>query len=258
MKVNLDQKVAIVTGAGQGIGLQIGRKLADCGARIILNDLDPKLAEQAAHEIGEACIPISGDSSDPEVIRQMVGTAISRFGRLDIAIANAGITLFGDFLSFSPESFSRLMQVNLAGSFFLAQAAARQMKEQSEGGSLLFMSSAAGQRAHRNLVAYGMTKAALAQLARSLVAELSAFNINVNALAPGATSTERTLEDTEYEKTWSRITPLGRTGTVKDVAHTALFLVSDEARHITGQTITVDGGWTSMGPSPYLPSAQGT
>ncbi len=251
MKMDLEPKVAIVTGAGQGIGLEICKKLIVSGVRVILNDLDAELAAMAARNLGEPCIPVTGDASDPQVIRQMIDTAISRFRRLDIAIANAGITLFGEFLSFSPESFSRLMQVNLAGSFFLAQAAARQMKDQAQGGSLLLMSSAAGQQAHRNLVAYGMTKAALAQLARSLVSELSEFSINVNALAPGATSTERTLEDAEYEKTWSRITPLGRTGTVEDVAHAALFLVSDEARHITGQTITVDGGWTCMGPSPY-------
>jgi NAD(P)-dependent dehydrogenase (short-subunit alcohol dehydrogenase family) len=251
MKVNPDPKVAIVTGAGQGIGLEICKKLIGSGAQVILNDLDEELTGIAARDLGEACIPVTGDASDPQVIRQMIDTAISRFGRLDIAIANAGITLFGEFLSFSPESFSRLTQVNLAGSFFLAQAAAHQMKNQAQGGSLLLMSSAAGQQAHRNLVAYGMTKAALAQLARSLVSELSEFHINVNALAPGATSTERTLEDAEYERTWSRITPLGRTGTVEDVAHAALFLVSDKARHITGQTITIDGGWTCMGPSPY-------
>jgi 3-oxoacyl-[acyl-carrier protein] reductase len=96
-----------------------------------------------------------------------------------------------------------------------------------------------------------MSKAALEMLAKSLVVELSEYGINVNAIAPGATATERTLEDENYETTWSRITPMGRPATVEDIASTALFLVSDEARHITGQTIVVDGGWTSVSPSPY-------
>jgi NAD(P)-dependent dehydrogenase (short-subunit alcohol dehydrogenase family) len=240
-----------VTGAGQGIGKEICRKLVEAGAKVILNDLDPGLAKEAAVEIGETCIPIPGDSSNHQIIQRMVGTAVSRFGSLDIAIANSGITLFGDFLSYRREDFSRLMEVNLAGSFFLAQAAALQMKRQSSGGTLLLMSSAAGMQAHRNLIAYGMSKAALSMLAKSLVAELSEFNINVNAIAPGATTTERTLEDKEYEDTWSRITPMGRPAHVEDIAHTVLFLVSDEARHITGQTLVVDGGWTSMSPSPY-------
>ncbi len=88
-------------------------------------------------------------------------------------------------------------------------------------------------------------------LAKNLVIELSQYHINVNAVAPGATLTERTVEDTAYEDTWSRITPMGRPAYVDDIANAALFLVSDEARHITGQTIIIDGGWTCVSPSPY-------
>jgi glucose 1-dehydrogenase len=200
---------------------------------------------------GFTCISIPGDSSDLSIIHQMVETAIERFGKLDIAIANAGITLFGDFFSYTPEAFSRVMEVNLNGTFFLAQAAATKMKAQASGGKLLFMSSVTGHQAHKDLGAYGMSKAALEMLARNLVIEVSAFNINVNCLAPGATATERTLEDPDYEKTWSRITPTGRPSTVADIANTALFMVSDEAKQITGQTIIVDGGWSTVSPSPY-------
>lgn len=247
-------KVAIVTGAGQGIGLEICRKLAAEGAKVILNDLDPLLARQAALKLtdnGGICIAVPGDSSNLTIIQQLVDTAIGEFGRLDIAIANAGITLFGDFFSYTPEAFSRVMQVNLSGSFFLAQAAANQMKVQSTGGKLLFMSSVTGHQAHKDLGAYGMSKAALEMLARNLVIEVSEFNINVNCVAPGATATERTLEDPEYEKTWSRISPIGRPSAVEDIANTALFLVSEEARQITGQTLIVDGGWSTVSPSPY-------
>jgi NAD(P)-dependent dehydrogenase (short-subunit alcohol dehydrogenase family) len=143
------------------------------------------------------------------------------------------------------------MHVNLGGTFFLAQAAAKQMQLQKTGGSLLFMSSVVGHQAHEKLAAYAMSKAAIEMLAKNLVIELSSSQINVNAIAPGATLTERTLEDEEYEKTWSRITPIGRPASVGDIANAALFFVSDEARHITGQSLVIDGGWTSISPSPY-------
>jgi len=261
-------KTAIVTGAGQGIGFEICRELALQGALVILNDQDPELAAAAAGRINKAlhdldgsgaaktgtmggCIGVGGDASDPAIIHAMVDLAVSKSGRLDIAIANAGITLFGEFLSYPAESFFKVMQVNLGGSFFLAQAAAKQMKEQGNGGSILFMSSVTGHQAHKNLAAYGMSKAALEMLAKSLVVELSSYHITVNAIAPGATLTERTAMDADYEKTWSKITPLGRPAATSDIANAALFLVSSQARHITGQSLIIDGGWTAVSPDPY-------
>ena len=115
-------KVAIVTGAGQGIGYEMCKELAEAGAYVFLNDVDASLAEQAVSRINEAtpdrCIAFSGDASDNAFITKMVGAAVSKFGRLDIVIANAGITLFGDFFTYSLESFYRVMQVNLGGTFF--------------------------------------------------------------------------------------------------------------------------------------------
>ncbi|OIQ66574.1 2,3-dihydro-2,3-dihydroxybenzoate dehydrogenase [mine drainage metagenome] len=125
------------------------------------------------------------------------------------------------------------------------------MIRQENGGRILFMSSVTGHQAHQNLAAYGMTKAALEMLAKSLVIELSQFQITVNTVAPGATLTERTMEDAGYKNTWSRITPMGRPATVEDVANAVLFLVSAQAGHITGQNIIVDGGWTAVSTSPY-------
>lgn len=219
-----------------------------------MNDLDSELANDAASSISEdqtKCIPVPGDSSDPEVIRQLVEAAVFNFGKLDIAIANAGITLYGDFFEYTPDAFDRVMKVNLAGTFFLAQAAASQMRKQGTGGTLLFTSSVTGHQAHKNLGAYGMSKAAIEMLARNLVIEISQYGINVNAIAPGATLTERTLADKDYESTWQRLTPMGRPQYVDDIANAAIFLVSDEARQITGQTLVIDGGWSCISPSPY-------
>jgi NAD(P)-dependent dehydrogenase (short-subunit alcohol dehydrogenase family) len=247
-------KTAIVTGAGQGIGLKICEMLAGEGARVILNDVDEALCKAAAASIQNkygTCMAMVGDSSDPVFIQTMVDTCTTHWGVVDIAIANAGITLFGEFASYPVADFDRVMEVNLRGTFYLAQAASNQMKKQEHGGSLLFTSSVTGHQAHKNLAAYGMSKAAIEMLAKNLVEELSASRINVNTIAPGATLTERTLLDPAYIETWSRITPMGRPATVEDIGHAALFLVSDKARHITGQSLIIDGGWTAVSPTPY-------
>lgn len=249
-----NKQVAVVTGAGQGIGLAICRKLAAAGVSVVLNDKEEGLAREAAMQIQKEkgiCIPFAGDASDVSFIKTMVEEAVTQFGSIDIVVANAGITLFGEFLTYTPADLHTIMKVNLAGSFFLAQAAARKMKVQQTGGRILFMSSVTGHQAHKNLAAYGMTKAALEMLAKTLVVELSEYKITVNALAPGATLTERTVHDATYESTWSRITPTGRPATTDDIAHAALFLVSPQAGHITGQSLVIDGGWSSVSPSPY-------
>ena len=178
-------------------------------------------------------------------------TAVTSYNSVDYVIANAGITTFGSFLEYHPDQFHELIKVNLFGSFFLAQEVAKQFIKQASGGRMIFMSSVTGHQAHPKLAAYGMTKAALEMLAKQLSIELSSHDINVNAIAPGATLTPRTdALSKDYKDTWEGITPLGRVCTPNDIAQCALFLLSNGARQITGQTIIVDGGWTSVSPPP--------
>jgi glucose 1-dehydrogenase len=261
--MSLQHKTAIVTGAGQGIGFAIVKQLLEKGARVLLNDSDAALAAKAVATLtaddslakgqnAPRCIAVAGDAGDTAFVREMVDTAVRTFGRLDIVVANAGLTFFGDFFDYEPAAFAKVMQLNLTGSFFLAQAAAKQMRSQGEGGSIVFMSSVTGHQAHRHLTAYGMSKAALEMLARGLVVELSPYRITVNAVAPGATLTERTALDADYANTWRELTPLGRAATPADIASAVVFLAGPEARHITGQTLVVDGGWSVVSPGPDL------
>lgn len=250
----LEQEVAIVTGAGQGIGFELCCRLAEAGASVVLNDLDEALTAKAARQINEqfgSCYGVPGNAADLKVIQALIEAAVQQYGKLSIAIANAGITLFGDFLTYTPEALKAVLDTNIGGSFFLAQAAAKQMVLQNSGGSILLMSSVTAHQAHQNLSAYGMTKAGLEMLAKNLVAELSGHRIRVNTIAPGATMTERTAEDKDYEANWSTITPLGRPAYPSDIANAAIFLVSEQASHITGQSLVIDGGWSAISPSPY-------
>jgi glucose 1-dehydrogenase len=246
----------LVTGAGSGIGFGICRQFAQQGATVALNDVHPKLAEEAAARINaevgaERVYPYSGNVANVTQIREIIADFSGRFNGLDVVVANAGITNYGEFLTYSPESFDTLTSVNLRGTYFTAQAGALAMIERNKAGRIILMSSGTGILAHRNLSAYGMTKAAIQMMAKSLALELGQYGITVNALAPGATITERTLtDDPEYDTNWITVTPTGRTGVVDDVAAVALFLASPEARHVSGETIAIDGGWTTYSSLP--------
>ncbi len=251
----IQHKVAIVTGAAEGIGYAIVESLLRAGAKVVLNDLDETKARRAVDDLNEKspgqCLLFHGDAGDIKVINAMVDFTLQHFKRIDFIVPNAGITLFGDFLAFTPESFQKVIQLNLQGAFFLVQRAAKEMIAQKTGGKVVLMSSQVGIRAYRHLTTYAMTKAALRMMAVNLAYELGSSQINVNVIAPGATLTARTQqEQPDYEGMWSQLNPNKRVGTPEDIAKTCLFLLSDDASHINGQTIPVDGGWTAAGKYP--------
>ncbi len=235
-------KKYIVTGAGQGIGYQIAQQLKAEGYVVVINDINPSLLSGPYTK--------AGDVSSIEFIQELVSYAQSLPGELAGCVCNAGMTTFGSFWDYSPESMKSLLDLNIQGTFFLIQQVAKAIRSAGNPGSIVVTSSVTGHQAHPDLAAYGMTKAALNQLVQNLVTDLSPVQIRINAVSPGATMTERTEKDMNYLEEWSRLTPLGRPADVQDISEAVCFFLSDKAKHITGQTLIVDGGWTSISPPP--------
>lgn len=252
---------AIVTGAGEGIGYAIAHQLCAEGASVLLNDIVEARAQEAAEKIkadtGGICIGVGGDVAKVDVVRGFVSRAVAEFGKLDICVSNAGLTSWGDFFDYTEENFERVVNVNMRGSFFLTQAAARQFREQGSGGKIVLMSSVTAHSAVKFIAAYAMTKAALEMLAQTLSLELGPHGINVNSVAPGSTVTPRNLnDDPQYEEHWETVHPLRKAMQPDDIANAVLFLASPLADKITGQTIIVDAGWTTYSPAPDMDFAQ--
>lgn len=245
--------VVLVTGAATGIGFGVCAAFAREGATVVLNDIDAARADAAAAALaGDGhVVAMAADVSDVAAVRALVDSTVARFGHVDVVVANAGLSHFGPFLDEEPADVDRVLAVNLRGTYFTAQAAARAMVAGRRPGRIVLVTSVAGVQAIRGLSTYGATKAGLRMLARSLSLELGAYGITVNAVGPGATLTERTMQETvDYEGQWSSVAPIGRIAAVEDVASAVLFLASPEARHVTGQTLMVDGGWSATGPVP--------
>jgi 3-oxoacyl-[acyl-carrier protein] reductase len=253
--VDLTGKVALVTGASKGIGYELAVQLARAGAAVVANyNRDRAGAERAVEEIKKAggqAIAAQGDITQVEACRDLVARCVREFGRIDIACCHAGITSWGNFLDYTEEAFDTVVNTNLKGTYFTAQAAARQMLKQGSAGRIILTSSVTGNQAVQYLSAYAMTKAGIQMLAKNLVLELSPHGITINAVAPGSITNERNMsDDPDYDTNWAGVIPLRRAGKPADIAAAVLFLASDEASFINGQTIIVDGGWTSFSPAP--------
>lgn len=250
----LHDKVALVTAASREIGAAMAEALAACGAAVLLSHYGEAaraaaVAERIAARGGRVDL-VEADLRQVGACYALVEHAVATFGRLDILAANAGMTISRPFLETDEATWDTLLDLNLKGSFFTAQAAARQMIAQG-GGRIVFSSSVTGMRAIDGLAAYGITKAALRHMATTLASELGEDGITVNALGIGAILNERNLaDDPDYAAHWSGVNPVGRVGLPEDVANALLFLVSPEAAMITGHTLVIDGGWTMRGKMP--------
>lgn len=244
--MNLVNKVAIVTGAGRGIGKAIAIALAREGANIIAIDIDIQTVEEVAREIkflDRQALAIQVDVSDSKEVNRMVQSVLKKFKRVDILVNNAAIIKRGSIEDLTEEDWDRVMDVNLKGAFNCAKAVVGTMKKQRYG-KIVNISSIAGKIGDlASAPCYGASKAGMACLAKSLARELASYGINANVVAPHAIETDMSKEWSE-EKRKSIIAdiPLGRLGEPEDVAEAVVFLVSDKAKFITGEVLDVNGG----------------
>ena len=249
--MELLNKVALVTGAGRGIGRAIAVALAGTGARVAVNDLDAASAAATAALLppGEggtpASSPFTADISNAAQVAALVEAVVGRWGRLDILINNAGVEPHGSLLDFPLSDWQRTLDVNLTGPFLTTQAAGRQMRVQG-GGVIVNISSIAGRAfGLRHRAAYVAAKSGLIGLTREAARELAEHNIRVNAVCPGVIVTEMTAglrQNPEMMARWMAEIPQRRLGQPEEVAEAVVFLCSDAARYINGQALNVDGG----------------
>jgi len=240
----MKNKVAIVTGSGQGIGLGIALALAKEGCNIVISDINPETCEKAVAEVtklGVKAIAVLCNVAKKENVDELIATTMKEFGQLDILVNNAGIYPYKAFMEMTEADWDKVMNVNMKGVFFCTSAAVKVMRP---GSKVIHISSIASLVGFENLTHYCASKGGINGFTRALGLELASKGINVNAVAPGAIETPGAAMDEETKKNFVNIIPAKRFGKPEDIANAVVFLASDGADYITGQVLTVDGGWT--------------
>ena len=243
--IDLKNKIAIVTGAKQGIGKGIAVMLAKAGAKVVVADLDIDECQQVCDEIkkiGSQAVAVKCDVSQKKDVDNMIEMAIKEFCKLDILVNNAGLYPFTPFDKMSEDDWDKVIDVNLKGTFLCSQSAAKVMVD---GGRIIDISSIASVVGFAGLVHYCASKGGVNAMVRALALELAPRKITVNAVAPGAIQTpgaSGSMTDEVLKQTIAMI-PLSRMGQSEDIAGAVLYLASDLSSYVTGQTIVVDGGW---------------
>jgi len=247
---DVEGQVVLVSGGSRGIGRALAKGFAIRGAQVIITGRERETVKETAEQIspdGGEVVGMVCDVSDCEAIKSLTIDVVDQFNRIDTLLNVAGINKRQPAVDFSEQEFDAIMDVNLKGAFFLAQAVGKQMIQQG-GGCQINIGSVNSQRAFTNLLPYAISKYGIDQMTRSLAVEWGPKNVRVNTLAPGFILTDLTqkLWESEEMENWRRTnTPQQRIGTPEDMVGTALFLASNAAEYLTGQIIYVDGGFTA-------------
>jgi 3-oxoacyl-[acyl-carrier protein] reductase len=248
--IDLTGKSAVVTGGSRGIGRAIVLRLAEQGADVGFsyrgNAAAAKETAADVEKLGRKAVPFQGDATDPAAAEALVKAALDAFGKVDILVNNAGITRDDLIMRMTAEMFREVLETNLFGAFYATKAVTRPMLK-AKGGRIINITSVSGQAGQMGQANYSSAKAGLIGLTKATARELASRGITCNAVAPGFVLTELTgnLPD-DLQKQIIERTPLGRFGTVDEIADAVAFLASDEARYITGQVLAVDGGLVMM------------
>lgn len=249
VKISLDDKVAVITGASRGIGEAIARAFVAHGARVVLAARKPDGLTAVADSLGESALACATHTGNEDQCEALVARAVERFGRVDVLVNNAATNpYFGPMIETPTAAWLKTFEVNLQGYFWLSRAVARHLQARGASGSIVNVTSVAGLEAAPMQGVYGATKAAVVSMTRTLAFELAGSAIRVNAIAPGLVDTRLASAIVQNEAVLGEVlkkTPLGRYAQPDEIAGAALFLASDAASYVTGHTLVVDGGMTT-------------